>query len=74
MRGILSRCQSLQDRGRYVRRHHGVLTEALGLDRSRLRGLDQVNGEWALMATIHNILKLCQASLATTCGPGPPKL
>jgi len=30
-----------------------------------LRGLEQVNGEWALMATTHNILKLFKASLAS---------
>jgi IS5 family transposase len=38
---------------------------ARGLDRFRLRGLEQVNGEWALMATTHNILKLFRASIAT---------
>ncbi|MCP9824779.1 hypothetical protein KBY78_05105 [Synechococcus sp. EJ6-Ellesmere] len=31
-----------------------------------MRGLDKVNGEWALMATTHNILKLFRTSLATT--------
>ncbi len=35
------------------------------LDRFRLWGLDQVNGEWALMATTHNILQLVMASVAT---------
>jgi hypothetical protein len=29
-----------------------------------LRGLEKVNGEWALMATTHNILKLFRASAA----------
>ena len=29
-----------------------------------LRGLKKVNGEWALMATTHNILKLFRASIA----------
>jgi hypothetical protein len=31
-----------------------------------LRGLEKVNGEWALMTTTHNLLKLFRASLATT--------
>lgn len=43
----------------------GQIKGARLLDRFRLRGLEQVNGEWALMATIHNILKLIRASLAT---------
>ncbi len=33
--GILSRCQSLRDLERFARRHHVVLTEALGLDLRR---------------------------------------
>jgi hypothetical protein len=33
--GILSRCQSLRDLERLARRHHVVLTEALGLDLRR---------------------------------------
>ena len=43
----------------------GQIKGARGLDRLRLRGLEKVNGEWALMATTHNILKLFRASLAT---------
>jgi hypothetical protein len=43
----------------------GQIKVARRLDRFRLRGLEQVNGEWALMATTHNILKLFRASLAT---------
>jgi len=35
------------------------------LDRFRLRGLEKVNGEWSLMATTHNILKLFRAAIAT---------
>jgi hypothetical protein len=30
-----------------------------------LRGLEKVNGEWELMATTHNLLKLFRVSLAT---------
>jgi len=40
----------------------GQIKGARGLDRFRLRGLEQVNGEWALMATTHNLLKLFRAS------------
>lgn len=43
------------------------------LDRFRLCGLEKVNGEWALMATSLNILKLFRASLATVCR-SPPRL
>ena len=44
----------------------GQIKGARGLDRFRLRGLEKVNGEWALMATTHNMLKLFRASLTTT--------
>jgi len=37
---------------------------ARGLDRSLLRGLKKVDGEWALMAITHNIGKLHRAALA----------
>jgi hypothetical protein len=43
----------------------GQIKGARGLDRFRLRGLEEVNGEWALMPTTHNLLKLFRASLAT---------
>ena len=43
----------------------GQIKGARGLDRFRLRGLEKVNGEWALMAATHNLLKLFRASLAT---------
>ena len=43
----------------------GQIKGARGLDRFRLRGLEKVNGEWALMASTHNLLKLFRASLAT---------
>jgi hypothetical protein len=35
-----------------------------GLDRFRLRCLENVNGEWALIATTHNLLKLFRTSRA----------
>ena len=34
------------------------------LDRFLLRGLERLDGEWSLMATTHNILKLFRASTA----------
>jgi transposase len=43
----------------------GQIKSSRRLDRFRLRGLKKVNGEWALMATTHNLLKLFRASLAT---------
>jgi transposase len=42
----------------------GQIKGARGLDRLRLQGLEKVNGEWALMATTHNLLKLFRGSLA----------
>ncbi|QPN65841.1 transposase [Synechococcus sp. CBW1006] len=41
----------------------GQIKGARGLDRFRLRGLEKVNGEWALMATTHNLLKLFPVSI-----------
>ena len=43
----------------------GQIKGARSLDRFRLRGLENVNGEWALMGTTDNLLKLFRASLAT---------
>jgi transposase len=42
----------------------GQIKSSRRLDRFRLRGLEKVSGEWALMATTHNILKLFRASRA----------
>jgi len=41
----------------------GQIKGSRRLDRFRLRGLEKVNGEWALMATTHNLLKLFRSSL-----------
>ena len=41
----------------------GQIKGARGLDRFRLRGLEKVNGEWALIATTHNLLKLFRAAV-----------
>jgi len=43
----------------------GQIKGSRSLDRFRLRGLEKVNGEWSLMATTHNILKLFRAAIAT---------
>ena len=42
----------------------GQINGSRRLDRFRLRGLEKVNGEWSLMATTHNILKLFRAKVA----------
>ena len=42
----------------------GQIKGAPGLDRFWLRGHEKVNGERALMATAHNLLKLFPALLA----------
>jgi hypothetical protein len=42
----------------------GQIKSSRGLDRFRLRGLEKVNGEWSLMATTHNLLKLFRAAKA----------
>jgi hypothetical protein len=39
----------------------GQIKGARRLDRSLLRDLEKANGEWSLMATTHNILKLVRA-------------
>ena len=44
----------------------GQIKGARGLDCFLLRGLEKVNGEWALMAITHNIGKLHRAALAAT--------
>jgi hypothetical protein len=44
----------------------GQIKGARGLDCFLLRGLEKVNGEWALMATTHNIGKLHRAALVAT--------
>jgi hypothetical protein len=43
----------------------GQIKGARGLDRFLFRGLEKVNGEWALMAITHNIGKLHKAEVAT---------
>jgi transposase len=43
----------------------GQIKEAMGFRRFLLRGLEAVRGEWALVCTAHNLLKLWRASAAT---------
>jgi hypothetical protein len=42
----------------------GQIKVARGLNRFRMRGVEKVNGEWALITTTHNLLKLFRASKA----------
>ena len=39
----------------------GQIKQARGFRQFLMRGLDQVRGEWALICTAHNLLKLAQA-------------
>lgn len=40
----------------------GQIKEARGFRQFLMRGIDKVTGEWALLCTVHNILKLQQAA------------
>ena len=40
----------------------GQMKQARGFRQFLLRGLDQVRGEWAMICTAHNLLKLAQAA------------
>jgi len=40
----------------------GQIKQARGFRQFLMRGLDQVRGEWAMICTAHNLLKLAQAS------------
>lgn len=39
----------------------GQIKQARGFRQFLLRGLDKVRGEWALICTAHNLLKLAKA-------------
>jgi transposase len=43
----------------------GQIKQARGFRQFLLRGLHKVRGEWSLICTVHNLLKLAQASKAT---------
>lgn len=40
----------------------GQIKQARGFRQFLLRGLDAVRGEWALICTVHNLLKLAKAT------------
>jgi hypothetical protein len=40
----------------------GQIKQARGFRQFLLRGLDQVRAEWAMICTVHNLLKLAQAT------------
>ena len=40
----------------------GQMKQARGFRQFLLRGLDKVRGEWAMICTAHNLLKLAQAA------------
>ncbi|PXW55520.1 DDE family transposase [Methylobacterium sp. B4] len=39
----------------------GQIKPARGFRQFLMRGLDQVQGEWTMICTVHNLLKLAQA-------------
>jgi transposase len=61
-------------RGTYAKRKgiiepiFGQLKQVLGFRQFSLRGLDSMRGEWRLMCTVHNLLKLWRAGQAATAG------
>jgi len=40
----------------------GQMKQARGFRQFLLRGLDQVRGKWAMICTVHNLLKLVKAT------------
>ena len=40
----------------------GQIKQARGFRQFLLRGLNQVRAEWAMICTVHNLLKLAQAT------------
>jgi hypothetical protein len=40
----------------------GHIKQARGLRQFLLRGLNKVRGEWAMICTVHNLLKLANAT------------
>src|SRR4051794_40480546 len=57
--GPRSRCRL---RKQVVEPVFGPMKQARGFRPFLLRGLDQVRGEWAMICTAHNLLKLAQAA------------
>jgi transposase len=67
MRAMATRLKRAGRRSRYRLRKQvvepvfGQIKQARGLRQFLLRGLDQVRGEWAMICTAHNLLKLAKA-------------
>jgi IS5 family transposase len=62
------RSSSAPARSRYRRRKQivepvfGRIKQARGFRKFLLRGLNKVRGEWAMVCTVHNLLKLAKAT------------
>jgi hypothetical protein len=68
--------RTTRGRARYARRKaivepvFGQITQGRGIRQCLLRGLRQVRGEWALICTTHNVLKLWTALRRRRPRPG----
>jgi hypothetical protein len=51
----------------------GQIKQARGFRQFLLRGIEKVRGEWALVCTAHNLLKLAQRWSLSAATPMPPK-
>lgn len=67
MRAMAARLTRAGRRSRYRLRKQvvepvfGQIKQARGFRQILLRGLNQVRGEWAMICTAHNVLKLAKA-------------
>ena len=72
--GIVARMATKLKRGGHRSRYRlrkqvvepvfGHIKQARGFRQFLLRGIDKVSAEWAMLCTVHNLLKLAKASLA----------
>jgi hypothetical protein len=51
----------------------GQIKQARGFRQFLLRGIEKVRGEWALVCTAHNLLKLAQRWSLSAATPMPQK-
>lgn len=64
--------RTARGRATYAKRKHivepvfGQIKQARGLRQLNLRGLDKAKGEWALICTTHNLLKLARSGFRPT--------
>ena len=58
---------------RWWSRLFGQIKQARGFRQFLLRGIDRVRGEWALVCTTHNLLKLAQGRSLSAATPMPQK-